>query len=151
MAAEADALVSVKQLLSGGWTAGNSNGITPRFFRNIEQPVGRLDYAFIAANILIYPVSHTNTPNGLGPDYRDATVDRVSIDIRVKSDSPDNTWDLGRKVYNEVRNIISGGIVNNPDGSFQQILSDVGFQDFSQAGFFRYVLDVNLRNWVVER
>ena len=151
---EADALVSVKELLSGGWSTANTSGFRPRFYRNIEQPVGRLDYTYTSPiQIIIYSAGHTNTPNGLGENYRDATVDRVSIDIRVKSNAgPTETWDLGRLAYNEVRSIISGGIVNNPDGSFQQILRDADtVQDFSTAGFFRYVMDVRLRNWLVER
>lgn len=152
MATESDALIATVELLSAGWVQANTSSIRPRFWRNINQPVGGFNYAMgDPVHILVYPVSHTNVPNGLGANYRDATVDRVSIDIRCKYLSPEDTWDLGRKCYNELRRIVSGSVVNNPITGFQQLLRDEPVQDFSTAGFFRYVTDWSLRNFNVER
>ena len=143
MTAEADVLSSVKTIVTGNWTSANTNSITPDFWLSTEQPL-RLDYSNVPTNVLFYLVSHTTSPNDLGASHRERTVDRVSIDIRSKESRAHLL-----NCYNECRRIFSGK-VNNPDGSFAQWLS-IGFQDFSKSGFFRYVYDIELKNWIVTR
>ena len=143
MADEADALSTMKTLISAGWTAGNTDNITPQFPISTEQS-SRLDYNMQTTHVLFFLVSHTTEPNGLGPSHREKTVDRVSLDIRTKKGR-----DHLRKVYNEIRRIISTNI-NSPDSNFLQLIP-IGFTDFSSIGFHRYVYDVYLRNWTVVR
>ncbi len=143
MAAEPDALATTKTIISDNWTSGNTDSVTPNFFVTTEQPL-RIDYNFTATTILIYLASHTTEPNGLGPSHPERTVDRVSVDIRTKKSRSHL-----RNCYNEVRRIFASR-VNTPDSNFQQWIP-IGFQDFSTIEFFRYVYDLNLRNWVLAR
>lgn len=144
MATEADALTSIKTVLDANWTSANTDSITPTVYVTTTQAL-RLDFATSNDHIILYLVSHTTDPNDLGASHKERTVDRVSIDIRTKVSRAHLL-----KVYNEVRRIFSTRINNFDSSAFQQMIP-IGFQDFSTPGFFRYVYDVYLRNWVVSR
>lgn len=145
MAAEADPLDAIKTILSANWNNANTNSITPTFYLSSEQP-GRLDYTGGGAIILIYLASHTTDPNGLGASHREKTVDRVSIDIRTRMSRAHV-----RNCYNECRRIF-GSRINFPvgDTTFAQLMP-INMTDFTTMGFYRYVYDIYLKNWIVAR
>jgi hypothetical protein len=151
MANEADALTSVKTVLDAGWNSSNTDGVTPTVYVTMSQPM-RFDHATANDHILIYSSSHTTDPNDLGASHKERTVDRVSIDIRTKYVASGETSPRlhGRRVYNEIRRIFAGKINLFDSGAFQQMIP-IGYIDFSSHGFFRYVYDIYLRNWVVAR
>jgi len=141
---EPDALDTLKTLLNSNWTTSNVSGArTPTFHINSEQP-SNLSYFDGNGHMLIYPVSHIITPNDLGENFKEATVDRVSIDIRVKNDRP-----LLRSFYNEAKRIV-GANTNCPTTDFNQLIS-LSFNDLSRPGFNRYVYDVQFRSYTVTK
>lgn len=130
--------------MSNSWTAGNISGaLTPTFHINSEQPA-IFDYFDGNGHILMYPVSHIITPNDLGENFKEATVDRVSIDIRVKNDRS-----LLRSFYHEAKRIV-GANTNCPNSDFNQLIS-LSYNDLSRPGFNRYVYDVQFRSWAVSK
>ena len=139
-----DSLSSVKTLLSNNWNTGNvTNGVTPSFWISNEQPM-RLSYFDGNGHVLLYLVSHQTIPNDLGASYKELFVDRVSVDIRVK-----NNRSLLREFYSECKRIV-GANVNDPDADWHQV-REVSVQDLSKPGFNRYVMDIELKNWVVTK
>lgn len=148
MASEPDALSSISTILSANWNSANTDSITPQFHVSGDQP-GRIDFAFYTTGILIYEVSHQTEPYGLGASHPEHTTTRVSIDIRTKGTTGTNGRSHLRKCYNECRRIFSSKI-NFPDSSFAQLMP-LGKQDFSTIGFYRYVYDVQLTNWIQAR
>lgn len=145
MADEQDAIGKTQSLLAAQWNPADTDGVTPSFYVSSEAPM-RLEYYSDGTHILIYLPSHLTDPNGLGPSHRERTVDRVSIDIRTKKSRSHL-----RKCYNECRAIFAPRI-NDPfgDQSFAQLMP-IGFTDFTTQGFYRYVYDIYLKNWTVER
>ena len=143
-ASEQDALTTTQSMLSGNWNASNTGGITPSFLIASEQPP-RMDYAMqTQAHILIYLSSHTIDPNGLGSSYVTRTVDRVSVDIRTKV-----SRNALRLIYLECKRIFALN-VHPTDGTFLE-LTQIGFTDYTTVGFYRYVFDIYLKNWVVQQ
>jgi len=145
LADETEGVLKLQTLITAQWDAGNTDSITPNFTVEGESSP-RMDYATTNTHIHIWPVSHTTVPYGLGASHKEATVDRISLDIRTKVSRAHMV-----KCYNELRRIFSSRI-NNPfgDQTFLQLMP-LGYQSFVSQGFFRRVYDVHLKNWTVTR
>jgi len=134
-----DALATIVNLLSGSWVSTNTDSITPSVdlvinFPNTVDIQGKTE-------IKVYSAGNVSKPASLSPT-EEATVDRVSIDIRTMLSYPHL-----RRCYNEIRRIFSTKI-SLPDSYFD-LLQPSGFQDFSdkRKGLYRYVYDVSLEKW----
>lgn len=103
-----------------------------------------MEHGINPTSILVYLASHTTFPNDLGASHVERTVDRVSIDIRTT-----HSRDHCRACYNECRRIFAS-LINSPDANFYQLMP-IGFQDFSRINFHRYVYDVELKNFTLQR
>lgn len=139
MAGEPDVIATIANLVSGAWSAANTNNVTPTFYVTTQQPA-MLNYNLKTTYILFYGPSHITKPNDLGPDFSEETTDRISMDIRTKL-----SRDHLRNCYNECRRIVRANI-NSPGTGSQQVIP-LSFQDFSTINFFRYVYDVQVKKW----
>lgn len=141
--AEADPIEAIKTMLSSGWTAANTDNITPAFWAQGDHPP-RLEFMANGAIIKVYNPDHQSRPNDQGPNYSVAIADRIVIDIRTKRSRAHL-----RNVYNEARRIF--GVNTNDPAAGWQLLTTESFEDKSMAAFYWYQFYVLLQNWTTSK
>lgn len=134
----ADELNTIKTMLTSGWTAGNTDSITPTV--DFVTEYKRMDLRNSGDTIVVYSGLETNVPASLGYTTVD-TVHVVSIDARTSV-----SRDHGRKVRDEIKRIMRDN--RKGDSTFATI-DIVRITDLSDKSrhLYRYVIDVEMRIW----
>lgn len=133
----ADALDIVKDLIETNWDSNNTDKKTPVVMVITDAGTKRID-ASTMDYILLYRVSYTTKPQGLGTSHKEIR-EVISIDIR--------TSQLGRqhsiKVRDELERILDENIINLSSYNYMMPMRFIDLSD-KTVKIWRYVYDIEL-------
>lgn len=141
-----DALATIETVLAG-WTAGNTDSITPTIGKVYDYSIKELDYNN-KDYVLVHTVSEITEPFGIGgTSFK--LIATITVDIRTtyKNAAMSAVRAHMVKMRDEVIRLFKAATAD-PDANFQ-LLSNFRERDLSDKswGIGRITMDVDLKAW----